>query len=155
MDQKIYFAADHWGFEIIPELVTFVHDELGYETEHCGPFEYDASDDYPDFIGVAAGLVAEDPEQRRAIIFGKSGQGEAMCANRFPQVRAAVYYGGPVEILELSRQHNNANVLSLGAGFLSLEEMKAAIGLWLDTSFSGEERHARRIAKLDIVTSET
>ena len=74
MKPTIYFAADHWGFELIPELVSFVHDELGYETEHCGPFEYNAEDDYPDFIQVAATNVAEDPENRKAIIFGKSGQ---------------------------------------------------------------------------------
>lgn len=151
MKPVVYFAADHWGFELIPELVAFVRDELGLDTEHCGPFEYDAGDDYPDFIQNAARQVAEDPEGRRAIIFGKSGQGEAMCANRFPGVRAAVYYGGPTEIITLSREHNNANVLSLGAGFLSLEEAKEAIQSWLTTEFSGEERHIRRIEKLDML----
>lgn len=151
MKPKIYFAADHWGFELIPELVAFVRTELGFETEHCGPFEYNPEDDYPDFIQTAARTVAEDPEQRRAIIFGKSGQGEAMCANRFVGVRAAVYYGGPTEIITLSREHNDANVLSLGAGFITPEEAKAAIQLWLATAFSKEERHVRRIAKIDIL----
>ena len=149
MKPKIYFASDHWGFELIPQLVDFVRDELGYETEHCGPFEYDAEDDYPDFIAVAAAAVAEDSANRRAVIFGKSGQGEAMCANRFKGVRAAVYYGGPTEILTLSKEHNNANVLSLGAGFITLEEVKEALALWLATPFSEAERHQRRIDKLD------
>ncbi len=150
MKPKIYFAADHWGFELIPQLVEFVN-TLGYETEHCGPYEYDATDDYPDFIQKAAGLVAADPEHSRAIIFGKSGQGEAMCANRFLGVRAAVYYGGPTEIITLSREHNNANVLSLGAGFIDSERAQAAIALWLETEFTEEERHARRLAKLDVI----
>lgn len=148
MKPKIYFAADHWGFELIPQLVEFVSG-LGYETEHCGPFEYDATDDYPDFVSVAAQAVSEDPANRRAIVFGQSGQGEAMCANRYPGVRAAVYYGGPTEILVLSREHNDANVLSLGAGFIDLEEMKTAMALWLETPFTQDERHVRRIQKLD------
>jgi len=148
MKPKVYFAADHWGFELIPILVEYVN-ELGYETEHCGPFEFDETDDYPDFIAVAAKKVAEDKDQSKAIIFGKSGQGEAMCANRQLGVRAAVYYGGPIEILSLSREHNNANVLSIGAGFIELEEIKLAIARWLETSFPAEERHVRRIQKID------
>ena len=148
MKPKIYFAADHWGFELIPVLIKHVED-LGYEAESCGPFEFDEADDYPDFISVAAKSVAADPENSRAIIFGKSGQGEAMCANRHMGVRAAVYYGGPKEIINLSREHNNANVLSIGAGFIEIEEMKECISLWLESAFSDEERHARRIKKLD------
>lgn len=148
MKPKVYFAADHWGFEVIPSLVEFVAG-LGYETEHCGPFEYDAADDYPDFIHKAAKAVAEDPDNRRAIIFGMSGNGEAMCANRYPGVRAAHYYGGPTDLIVLSREHNNANVLSLGAGFMTPEEIQATVQLWLETEFPGEERHQRRIEKLD------
>ena len=151
MKPKIYFAADHWGFEPIPQLIDFVSGELGYEVEHCGPFEYDPADDYPDFVKVAAEAVSEDPENRRAIIFGMSGNGEAMCANRYLGVRAAHYYGGPEEIIILSREHNNANILSLGAGFMDMEEIKAATQLWLETEFPGEERHARRIAKIDVL----
>lgn len=148
MKPKVYFAADHWGFELIPKLISHV-ESLGYETEHCGPYELDPQDDYPDFIKKAATAVAEAPDERRAIIFGKSGNGEAMCANRFRGVRAAVYTGGPMELITLSREHNNANILSLGAGFLSYEETTAAITLWLKTEFPAEERHLRRINKLD------
>lgn len=149
MKPKIYFAADHWGFELVPLLVEFLN-QLGYETEHCGPFEFNEDDDYPDFVSVAARHVSENPEQSRAIVFGRSGQGEAICANRYPGVRAAVYYGGPTDILTLSRQHNDANTLSIGADFLELKEIQEAISLWLETPFSNEERHVRRIKKLDI-----
>lgn len=149
---KIFLAADHWGFDLIPKLKTFLEEELGYTTEHCGPHEHDPSDDYPDFVGKAAAAVALDPEQRRGIVFGKSGQGEAMCANRHKGVRAAVYYGGPEEIIRLSREHNNANVLSLGAGFIEFEAMKKVIALWLSESFPGEDRHVRRLSKLDTLS---
>lgn len=147
-ETTVYFAGDHWGYELIPELITFV-EELGYQAEHCGPHKHDPADDYPDFVKIAAAAVAEDPDNRRAIIFGMSGQGEAMCANRFRGVRATVYYGGQENILTLSREHNNANILSLGAGFMTLEEAKAAIKYWLSIPFSDAERHVRRINKLD------
>ena len=93
--------------------------------------------------------MAADPENTRGIVLGGSGQGEAMVASRYKGVRAAVYYGGEREIIKLSREHNNANILSLGARFISAEEAKEAVKLWLDTPFSGEERHRRRIEKID------
>ncbi len=145
---KIYFATDHAGFAYKNELIESLR-ELGHEVEDCGAFEYDEHDDYPDFIRVAANGVVEDPENTRAIILGGSGQGEAMMANRFKGVRAAVYYGGPKEIVTLSRDHNNANVLSLGARFLTVAEAREVIELWLATPFSIKEHHGRRVAKLD------
>jgi ribose 5-phosphate isomerase B len=99
----------------------------------------------------AAMRIVEDPENTRAIIFGMSGQGEAIVANRFPGVRAAVWYGGPDEIIRLSREHNDANVLSIGAHFVTSDEMIAAVKLWLATPFSGEERHKRRIEEIDSI----
>ena len=115
----------------------------------------DPTDNYPEIIACAAEHISKDVEEgteSRAIIFGKSGQGEAMVANRFKGVRAAVYYGGNLDIIRLSREHNDANVLSIGAGFVSLAEAKEAIHLWHDTAFSGEERHQFRIQKIDEVT---
>jgi ribose 5-phosphate isomerase B len=144
----IYFATDHAGFELKNELVTYVREELGYEVVDCGADTYDAEDDYPDFIREAAEAVSKAPEQSRAIILGGSGQGEAMCANRYANVRAVVYYGSEPEIIRLSREHNDANVLSLGARFLKLNDAKDAVRTWLQTSFTGESRHQRRILKL-------
>lgn len=146
----IYFATDHAGLEQKDLLIKFVKEELDYDVVDCGAHSYDPLDDYPDFIHEAAKCVAESPKDRVAIIFGKSGNGEAMAANRHPGVRAAHYYGGALDIISLSREHNDANVLSLGAGFLSFEEMKEAITLWLKTDFTGEERHVRRIKKIDL-----
>ncbi len=163
---KIYFATDHAGFEIKEELLAFVRDELGYEVEDSGAYEYNASDDYPDFVHTAARAVSKDPENSRAIIIGGSGQGEAMAANRHEGVRAAVYYGEPqvgpqadadgtlMDILTLSREHNNANVLSLGARFMSDDEMKVATKRWLGQKFSAVDRHERRIRKIDILNTE-
>lgn len=146
---KIFFASDHAGFELKQQLMEFAATELGHEVEDCGAFTFEADDDYPDFIkSAAANLQAAGPEAR-AVILGHSGQGEAISANRFLGIRAVVFYGGPDEILRLSREHNDANVLSLGAGFLDQETAQSALRLWLETPFSEAERHVRRIAKLD------
>jgi len=119
----------------------------GHEVTDHGAHEYDAQDDYPDFIFPCARAVAANPENR-GIILGGSGQGEAMAANRIKGVRAAVYYGSEREIARLSREHNNANVLSLGARFISEQEIYDIIETWLDEPFEGG-RHQRRIDKLD------
>jgi len=145
---KIYFASDHAGFEMKNALEEYVV-SLGYEVEDCGAYELDPDDDYTLFVKRAAEAVSKDPENTKAIILGGSGQGEDMVANKFEGVRAAEYYGGNLEIVKLSREHNDANVLSLGARFLSLEEAKEAVKLWLETPFSNEERHARRISEIE------
>lgn len=145
---KILFATDHAGFELKEKLVTFVQ-ELGYEVKDLGADEYIEDDDYPDYISQVAKRISEDPENNRGIILGGSGQGEAIVANRFPNVRAAVYNGGTIEIVKLSREHNDANILSLGAHFLNEEEAKEVVKIWLNTAFSGEERHVRRIKKIE------
>lgn len=144
---KIFFAADHAGFEMKNELISYAK-ELGYEVEDCGAYELNPDDDYPEFIKKAAKAVSEDSENSKAIILGGSGQGEDMVADKFPNVRSAEYYGGNLEIIKLSREHNDANVLSLGARFISLDEAKEAVKLWLETKFSGEERHQRRIENI-------
>lgn len=143
---KIYLAADHRGFQLKEKVKTWLK-EWGYEYEDMGAFEFNKDDDYPDFISKAAEKVSQDPENSKAIILGGSGQGEAMVANRYKGVRAAVYYGGSEEVVKLSREHNNANILSLGTFFVDEETAKRAVEVWLETPFSGEERHVRRIAK--------
>lgn len=144
---KIYLGADHAGFQLKEEIKIFLHG-LGYEVSDEGAFVLDENDDYPDFISIVAKEVAGNPGSR-GIVFGGSGQGEAISANRFNCVRAVVWYGGNMEVITLSREHNDANILSIGARFVSGEEVKEAIKLWLDTDFPGDERHERRIKKLD------
>ncbi len=160
---KIYIGGDHTGFEIKEELKTYLSG-LGHAVEDKGSFAYDKDDDYPDFIRPVAESVASDAESL-GIILGGSGQGEAMCANRVPGARAAVFYsealpqasinvnGGrsvdPYEIVRLARVHNNANILSLSTRFLSLDQIKFAVELFTATKFENEERHVRRINKLD------
>jgi ribose 5-phosphate isomerase B len=150
MKPTIYVATDHAGFELKNALAQFVTTELGYTVIDCGAYEYVSDDDYPELIASAIKKLQADPAGR-AIILGGSGQGEAMVANRFKGVRATVYYGGATEILTLSREHNDANVLSLGARFLSTEEAKEAVRMWLQGTFSGDERHSRRIKKIDLI----
>lgn len=145
---KIYIASDHAGFEL-KESLKFCLSSHGYEVEDLGNFEYDENDDYPDFVSEVAKKVAHDPKSNRGIILGGSGQGEAICANRYRGVRAAVLYNYNEDIIRLSREHNNANILSLGSRFISEDEAKKAVRLWLETEFKGEERHVRRINKLD------
>ena len=143
---KIYIAADHAGFN----LKNYLKKQLladGYDIEDCGAFDFDPLDDYPDFIIPAAEKVANQPNSR-GIIIGGSGQGEAMAANRIQGVRAAVYYDGPIDIVKLSRLHNNANILSLGARFLSVERATEILNIWLAEKFEGK-RHENRINKLD------
>ena len=151
--QKIVLATDHAGFPL-KEVVKAYLQEKGYTIDDVGAHALVPEDDYPRYMAKVGLKIAEDAGgELKAIIFGWSGQGEAMVANRFPGVRAAVYYGGEAgkEILRLSREHNDANVLSIGAHFVNETEAKEAVTLWLETAFSGEERHARRIQEMDSI----
>lgn len=161
---KIYLGADHAGFPLKEKIKTWLT-ERGYEVEDKGAFALDPSDDYPDFIAPVAAAVSEDPENTRGIVFGGSGQAEAMAANKFRNVRCALFYAAaaPVlaaditgrmsrdlfEMIRLTREHNDANILSLGARFVREKDAKKAIKLWLETPFSGDERHVRRIKKIE------
>ncbi len=143
---KLHIGADHAGFELKNKLVTYLN-ELGHEIVDHGAFTLDRADDYPDFVEPVAHAIAMDMNSR-GIVLGGSGQGEAMDANRFSEVRAIEYYGGDVEIVKLGREHNDANVLSLGARLISENEAKNAVKVFLETEFSGDERHVRRIEKI-------
>lgn len=147
MCNMIYLAADHRGYNLKEQIKQWL-DEWQLEYIDCGALAFDPEDDYPDFVAVAAEKVAQDPTGNRGIVIGATGQGEAMVANHRRGVRAAVYYGGPKEILTLSREHNASNVLAIGASFIG-DDAKDIIKLWLDTPFSNEERHVRRIAKIE------
>jgi ribose 5-phosphate isomerase B len=144
---RIVLASDHAGFALKGVLVQYLKEE-GHAVEDLGPHTLNPEDDYPDYCIPAAQKVASDPELL-GIVIGFSGQGEAMAANRVRGARATAYYGGQEEILRLSREHNNANILSLGAKFLTLDEAKEAVSVWLATDFSQAPRHERRIIKLD------
>ena len=144
----IYVGTDHAGFSLKEKIVSWLAD-WGYTYTDMGAHQLDEQDDYPDFVRPVASAVAKDPEHRRGVILGGSGQGEAMVANRVSGVRAVVYYGGDEEIIRLSREHNNANILSFGARFVVEDEAKEALKMWLNTPFSDEERHSRRIKKID------
>src|SRR6476620_3256662 len=141
----IFFGGDHAGFELKNKLIPLVK-ELGFEVIDMGSHTYDADDDYPDFIEPVAKAVSEDNESF-GIVLGGSGEGEAMDANRFSGVRACEFYGGNIDVVKVSREHNDANILSLGARFITEAEAKEAVKIFLETKFSGEERHARRIKK--------
>ena len=145
MNKTIVLATDHAGFELKEHVKRFLI-KKGYGIKDFGALEYDGLDDYPDFILPAAKYISE--HKLIGIIFGGSGQGEAMAANRINGIRAAVFYNGPDEIVELSRLHNNANILSIGARFVSNQEAEKVIELWLSTDFE-EGRHEKRINKLD------
>jgi ribose 5-phosphate isomerase B len=161
---KVYLATDHTGLELKEKLKKFLTDK-GYEVEDCGAYEYDPDDDYPDFIARAAEGVSRDPENSRGIIFGGSGQGEAMVANKFRGVRCAVFYTPAIptsaadisgrvstdlfEMLKLTRDHNNANMLSLGFRFLKEEDVLKASEVFLTSPFTGAERHTRRVEKIN------
>ena len=144
---KIYLGSDHAGFELKNKIKKYL-EGLGEDVFDKGGTEFNKDDDYPDFIAPVARAVSEDGSAK-GIILGGSGQGEAVVSNRFPNVRAVVYYGGDKSILTLSREHNDANILSLGARFLSDDEAINAVKLWLTTAFSHGERHVRRIQKID------
>jgi ribose 5-phosphate isomerase B len=156
---KIAIAADHAGFDLKQKLIPYLK-HLGHEVEDHGAHEFDSADDYPDFIMPAARAVAEGRADR-AIVTGSSGQGEGIAANRVKGIRTLVYYGdveplpesrkvGPrVDLITSGREDNDANVLALGASFVSFEEAERVVKRWLETPFTGEERHLRRIHKLD------
>lgn len=159
---EVYLGSDHAGFELKEKVKAFLIKE-GYEVEDCGAYAFDKNDDYPDFISKAAERVSKNPANK-AIIFGSSGQGEAIVANKFKNVRAVVFYapcipahnvdvsgrisGDPFEMIRLTREHNDANILSLGAKILSEEDALKAVKLWLEAPFTNEERHVRRIGKI-------
>lgn len=159
---KIYLATDHTGLDLKNNVKEYLQKE-GFEVEDCGAYKFDKDDDYPDWIGKAAQKVSENPNDR-GIIFGGSGQGEAMVANKFPNVRCALFYSpalptqaidiegekstDPFEILKLTRDHNGANILSIGFRFVTEDNVYKAISVWLDAPDPTEERHKRRIEKI-------
>lgn len=145
---KIYIAADHAGFYLKKQLIAYLKIKV-YEVEDMGAFEFNEADDYPDFIIPCAQKVADDTVSL-GIVIGGSGQGEAIAANKVKGIRAAVYYGGNSQIPKLAKEHNDANILSLGARFMSGDDAKRAVTAWLDAIFEGG-RHDARLKKIEAI----
>jgi ribose 5-phosphate isomerase B len=141
---KIYIASDHGGYELKKELVNYLQ-EKGYTIEDMGNKKEDSQDDYPDFILPLAEKVAKEMGAT-GIILGRSGNGEAIAANKVKGIRAAVCLN--VKMAKMAREHNDANILSLGADYVDLKTAKTIVDTFLETFFSKEEKHKRRVNKI-------
>jgi len=141
---RVYLGSDHAGFELKAALVAWLG-TAGHEAVDCGPASYVADDDYPVYVMRAAASVAGDPGSL-GIVIGGSGNGEQIAANKVPGIRAALAW--TAETAQLAREHNDANVLSLGARQYSLDDAVELARIFVSTPFSGEPRHVRRIAMI-------
>ncbi len=147
---KIFLASDHAGFHHKEYLRNFLQSNYPeFEVQDFGAYEYDKDDDYPDYIALAAEAVNNSQDENSlAFVFGGSGQGEAIVANKFAEVRAAVIACENIDLVRLAKEHNNANILSFGARFVSTDFLERAIRVLLETDFNKDSRHARRIKKI-------
>jgi ribose 5-phosphate isomerase B len=141
---RVYLGSDHAGFELKANLVSWLR-EAGHDVVDCGPEEYRSDDDYPVYVMRAARRVATD-QGSLGIVIGGSGNGEQIAANKIPGIRAALAW--TEETARLARQHNDANVLSLGARMYSVPEAVSFAKVFVATPFSGDKRHARRLAMI-------
>ncbi len=143
---RVYLGSDHAGFELKEHLLGWLS-EHGHEPVDCGPFVYEAGDDYPPYVITAAQKTVAD-KGSLGIVIGGSGNGEQIAANKVRGVRAALAWNE--DTAALARQHNDANVVSIGARQHTLGEATRLVEVFLATPFSGEERHLRRV---EMVTS--
>ncbi len=139
---RIHIGTDHAGFELKEFLVDYLVEQGHVVVDH-GAYEYDSSDDYPEFCIDAAEGVADDEPGTLGIVIGGSGNGEQIAANKVEGIRAILAWNNETAIL--GREHNNANVISVGARQHSNEEVLEMVLAFLETPFSGSERHERRI----------
>lgn len=138
---RIHIGGDHAAYDLQRELVRWLGEE-GHEVVDHGPRGYDELDDYPVFVLRAAEGVADD-EGSLGIVLGGSGNGEQMAANKVTGIRAALCYN--TELAQLAREHNDAQVISIGARMNSVDEAKDMVRTFISTQFSGADRHQRRI----------
>ncbi len=144
----VYLGTDHAGFTLKEAIKRWLA-TVPVSVIDCGAVVFDPEDDFPDYIIPAARGVQKGDVGVGAIIFGGSGQGEAMAANRLAGIRATVYYGGNNQIVSLGRQHNDANVLSIGARFVTEDEAVNAVTDWLSTPTLTAEKYTRRNQKIE------
>jgi ribose 5-phosphate isomerase B len=145
---RVHLGSDHAGLELKEHLLNWLADH-GFEAVDHGPFVYDALDDYPVFCLRAAEAVAadwQDGEQSLGVVIGGSGNGEAIAANKVKGVRCALVWSE--ETATLAREHNDANVVSVGGRMHTVDDMTRFVEVFLGTAYSGEERHTRRIGML-------
>jgi ribose 5-phosphate isomerase B len=145
---RVHLGSDHAGLELKDHLMTWLVDH-GYEAVDHGPFVHDALDDYPCFCLRAAEGVAGDRAEglgSLGVVIGGSGNGEQMAANKVDGIRCALVWSEETAVL--AREHNDANVVSVGGRMHSLEDMVRFVEVFLTTPFSGDERHVRRIGQL-------
>lgn len=138
---RVYLGSDHAGFELKAALADWLR-QAGHEPVDCGPYSYHADDDYPVYVMRAATAVIAEPGSL-GIVIGGSGNGEQIAANKIRGVRAALAWSD--ETAQLARLHNNANVLSLGARMYSIQDAVGFAKVFVQTEFSGEPRHVRRL----------
>ena len=141
---RIHIGSDHAGLELKGALIEYLQTN-GHDVTDHGPHKFDALDDYPDFCIPAAVATAADSHSL-GIVLGGSGNGEQISANKVKGVRAALAWS--IETATLAREHNNANVVGIGGRMHSIEECKAIIDAFIETPFTNEERHIRRINKI-------
>lgn len=141
---RVYLGSDHAGFELKASLVQWLT-QAGHEPVDCGPSSYVPDDDYPVYVMRAASATIGDPGSL-GIVIGGSGNGEQMASNKIRGVRAALVWSE--ETAKLARLHNNANVLSLGAREYSIDEAVGFAKVFVETAFSGEPRHVRRLTMI-------
>jgi ribose 5-phosphate isomerase B len=141
---RVYLGSDHAGFELKAALVAWLT-EAGHDPVDCGPHGFDPEDDYPAFVMRAAQGVIDNPGSL-GVVIGGSGNGEQIAANKVPGIRAALAW--TVNTARLARLHNDANVVSLGAREYSIDDAVSFVKVFVETPFSGEIRHARRLAQI-------
>ena len=143
--KKLYLSGDHAGFKLKEKLKTWL-EKKGFKVKDFGPLKYNKNDDYPDFVVPMARAVKNDKNSVGIIIAG-SGQGESIATNKIKGIRTALYHGGSPRIVKTGRAHDDANVLAFGSRFVTENEAKRAIDLFLNTKFE-KGRHARRLRKV-------
>ena len=141
---RLHIGSDHAGLELKNELLAHLVNN-GHDVTDHGPYEYDALDDYPDFCIPAAQAVSKDPTSL-GVVIGGSGNGEQISANKVKGIRAVLAWS--IETAKLGKEHNNANVVSVGGRMHSIDQCKEIIDAFIATQFSNDERHIRRIDKI-------
>lgn len=145
--KKIYISGDHAGFKLKGKLKPWL-EKKGFTVRDFGPQKYNPKDDYPDFVIPMVLALVKDKNKVKGIIIAGSGQGEAIAVNKIKGIRAALYHGGNPKIVKVTREHNDANVLSFGSRFVTENEAKKAIDIFLKTPFE-KGRHRRRLKKFE------